>query len=233
MSISKLWTAALVAAALTVAGYAQAAPVYYEFTGGSAVVRLTVGASTLASSAALDLNGVFATFDSDGDGNLVDFEFALEPEQGLSFSFPLGGYDSIVIHSATLQPGAGYANTFNADNGGGNYSVIADQILTTTSLDVIDTTPGGLSPEAFMFAGNSIDPLVATIDVASGTTFTLDGIALGSFTNADFPTIPAGVSVVVKLDLTFEGMIPVPEPTMGVLFGFGLAVVAALRARRI
>ncbi len=231
MSISRVWIAALVATALSFAGQAQAVPTYYSFTGGSAVVRLTVGAATLATSAPLALNGVFATFDGDGDGELVDFEFTLAPEQGFSFGFALGGYDGIVIHSASLQPGVGYLNVVNANNGGGNYSVVADNILTTTSLDVVDSTLL-LAPEPFMFSGNSIDPLVATVDIASGTTFTLDGIALGAFTNADFSTIPVGQSVVVKLDLTFEGMVPVPEPAIGVLFGIGLAGLAALRVRR-
>lgn len=233
MSISKLWTAALVAGALMLAGQAQAVPTLYEFTGGSATVRLTLGATTLASSAALSLNGVFATFDGDLDGNLSDFEFSLAPEQGFSFSLPLGGYDSILIHSATLKPGIGYATTFAVNNGDDTYNIIASPILTTTSLDVLSSSLGPGATESFMFAGNSIDPLVAQVGLSSGTTFTLDGIALGSFTNADFSTIPLGYSVVVKLDLTFEGMIPVPvpEPTTSVLFGLGIAGLALLRAR--
>ena len=231
MSMSRGWTAALAVAALSFASQAQAAPTYYEFTGGSAVVRLTVGSATLASSAPLDLNGVFATFDGDGDGSLVDFEFTLAPEQSFSFGFPLGGYNAIVIHSASLTPGVGYLNVFNDyDEIEDTYSVVADQILTTTSLDVVDSTLL-LPPESFMFSGNSIDPLVATVDISSGTTFTLTGIALGAFTNADFSTIPVGTSVVVKLDLAFEGMVPVPEPAIGVLFGIGLAGLAGLRAR--
>ena len=231
MSISRVWIAALVAAALSFAGQAQAVPTLYEFTGGSAVVRLTVGSSTLAASTPLEMNGVFATFDDAANGSLVDFEFTLTPEQSFSFAFPLGGYNAIVIHSASLQPGSGYVNVFNQANGGGNYSVVADEILTTTSLDVVDTSLL-LPPESFMFSGNSIDPLVATVDISTGTTFTLSGIALGEFTNADFSTIPVGESVVVKLDLTFEGMAPVPEPAIGVLFGIGLAGLAVARVRR-
>ena len=235
MSISRVWSAALVASALTVAGQAQAVPTLYEFTGGSATVRLTVGPTTIGSSAPLSLDGVFATFDGDLDGDLSDFEFSLAPEQGFTFAFPIGAYDSILIHSATLQPGGLYSTTFAQNNGDGTYNIVASPILTTTSLDVLSSSLGPSGTESFMFAGNSIDPLVASVDIASGTTFTLDGIALGAFTNADFPTIPVGVSVVVKLDLTFEGMVPVttPEPTMGVLFGLGVAAVALLRARRI
>ncbi|MEX2208880.1 MAG: PEP-CTERM sorting domain-containing protein [Myxococcota bacterium] len=233
MSISKLWIAALATVALAVAGHAQAVPTLYEFSGGSATIRLTVGASTLAASTPLALDGVFATFDGDGDGALTDFEFSLAPEQAFVFAFPLDGYDSILIHSATLTPGVGYAHTFQQNNGGGSYNIVANPILTTTFLDVLSSSLGPGATQSFMFAGNSIDPLVASIDVATGTTFTLDGIALGAFTNADFPTIPVGTSVVVKLDLAFEGMIPVPEPTTGVLFGLGVAGLAALRSRRI
>ncbi len=233
MSMSKLWIAAFALAALTITGRAQAVPTLYEFSGGSATVRLTVGATTLMTSTPLTMNGVFATFDGEFDGELTDFEFSLSPEQSFTFAFPLGDYDSITIHSATLTPGDGYLHSFQQNNGGGNFNIVASPILTTTSLDVLSSTLGPGATQAFMFAGDSIDPLVATIDVASGTTFTLDGIALGAFTNADFPTIPVGTSVVVKLDMSFEGMVPVPEPTIGVLFGLGLAGLAALRARRI
>jgi hypothetical protein len=233
MSIAKLWTAALALAVLMVTGQAQAVPTLYEFTGGSATVRLTVGPDTLMTSTPLSMNGVFATFDGEFDGELTDFEFSLTPEQSFSFAFPLGDYDSITIHSATLTPGVGYGHDFQQNNGGGNYNIVASPILTTTYLDVLSSSLGPAGTQSFMFSGNSIDPLVATIDVATGTTFTLDGIALGAFTNADFPTIPVGTSIVVKLDLAFEGMVPVPEPTMGVLFGLGLAGLSALRARRI
>ena len=233
MSISRVWTAALVAAALLVAGQAQAVPTLYEFQDGSAVIRLTVGPTTLMASTPRPLDGVFATFDGVGPGDLSDFEFSLAPEQAFVFTFPIGDYDSILIHSATLQPGAGYHHTFAQNNGDGTYNISAEPILTTTSIDVLSTLLGPAGTESFMFSGNSIDPLVAVIDVASGTTFTLQGIALGAFTNADFPTIPVGTSVVVKLDLTFEGMIPVPEPSIGVLFAFGCAGLAMLRARRI
>lgn len=232
MSIARVWSAALAATALIIAGQAQAVPTLYEFTGGSATIRLTVGASTLMTSAPMSLDGVFATFDDEFDGELTDFEFSLSPEQSMTFAFPLGDYDSITIHSATLMPGVGYGHDFQQNNGDGTFNIVASPILTTTSLDVLSSTLGPGATQPFMFAGNSIDPLVATIDVATGTTFTLDGIALGAFTNADFSTIPVGTSVVVKLDLTFEGMVPVPEPSMGVLFGLGIAGLAVRRARR-
>ena len=233
MSFRGMWIAALTVAALTVAGRAQAAPILYEFQDGSAVIRLTVGATTLMASTPRPLDGVFATFDGDLDGELSDFEFSLAPEQAFAFTFPIGAYDSILIHSATLQPGVGYTHTFANNNGDGTYNISASPILTTTFIDVLSSSLGPAGTEVFLFSGNSIDPLVATIDVASGTTFTLQGIALGAFTNADFPTIPVGTSVVVKLDLTFEGMVPVPEPAIGVLFAFGCAGLAMLRARRV
>jgi len=235
MSISSRWTATVLSAALMVAGNAQAAPILYQFVSGDAVVRLTVGTATLSESAPLTLGGVFATFDGDGQGTLNDFEFAIVPEQTVALDNPLDGYNEILLHTASLKPAFGYTNTFQQNNGGGNYSIIAGPILTSTMLDVISTVPAGPPTQSFTFVGNSTTPLVATIDIVGGNTFTLDGIEIGTFDNGDFASIPPGVVVSVKMDLSFHGMVPVPtpEPATVVLVGLAIVGLAGLRARRI
>jgi hypothetical protein len=232
MSISRGWIAALAVTVFMVAGPAQAAPVLYTFTGGSAVLRVTSGAFTLSESAPLALGGVFATFDDAGSGELVDFEFSIVPEQTVTLDVMLGSYDTIQLHTATLTPGVGYTHLFQQNNGGGNFSIVASPVLTSTTLDVMSSVAG--PPDVpFVFVGNSDTPLVATVDIIGGTALTLDGITIGSFTSADFSTIPAGQTLLVKMDLSFQGMVAVPEPTAAILIGLGCVGLAILRARRI
>ncbi len=232
MSISRGWCAALVVAVLTAAGPVHSAPILYTFSGGDAVLRLTSGGVTLSESAPLALDGVFATFDGVGSGELVDFEFSIVPEQTVMLDILLGGYDCIQLHTATLTPGVGYTHLFQQNNGGGNYSIAAAPVLTSTTLDVMSSVPGP-PPVPFAFSGNSSTPLVATVDISTGTTLTLEGITIGSFTNADFSTIPVGETVFVKMDLSFAGMAPVPEPAAVFLIGLGCVGLAILRGRRV
>ena len=235
MSISSRWTAALFATALLMAGNAQAVPTLYQFVDGSAVVRLTIGTATLAESAPLVLGGVFATFDGDGPGTLTDFEFSIVPEQTVALDTPLAGYNLILLHYATLKPAPiGYTNIIQQNNGGGNYFIAAGPVLTSTYLDVLSTLgPPPVYPAPFV--GNSATPLVATINLTAGNEFTLDGIEIGTFTNSDFPTIPVGVVVSVKMDLSFHGRVPVPtpEPATVVLMGIAIVGLVGLRSRRV
>jgi hypothetical protein len=225
MSLSKGWVAALVAAALTLSGSAHAAPVLYQFVSGQAFITVTAGTTTLAA-APLALNGIFAEFDSVVPA-LTDFDFTTAPNQAINLSSAFGGYDQIVVNSASLSPGAGYTNLFASDNGGGNYSVTVAPVHVA---GIYSASYSGGPPPApvnnvpIMF--DNTTPLIATIDIVGGT-FTLGGITL-----AVIPVPGEAEPLVVKADLTFAGIVPVPEPGLFGLVGLGLAGLVALRARR-
>jgi len=234
VSISRRWSLAVAACALAFAGTAQAAPVLYSFVSGSAVVRLTIGTTTLASSAPLVLGGVSATFDAEANafqGALTDFDFQIVPEQTVTLDFALNGFDEILLHTAILTPGSGYTTVYSSNNGGGNYDIAGAPVHTSTNLVVMSST-GTPSPVPYMYMGDSPDPLVGTIQLTGATHLNLQGVTIGSFTSAEFPaTIPPGVTIVVKLDLDFNGETPVPEPSALALIGLGFAGLAGLRAR--
>jgi hypothetical protein len=225
MSFAKGWVAALVAAALTLSGSAQAAPVLYQFVSGQAFITVTAGTTTLAATP-LALNGIFAEFDSVVPA-LTDFDFTTAPNQAINLSSAFGGYDQIVVNSASLSPGAGYTNLFASDNGGGNYSVTVAPVHVAGIYSASYSggpPPPPVSNVPIMF--DNTTPLIATIDIVGGT-FTLGGITL-----AVIPVPGEAEPLVVKADLTFAGIVPVPEPGLFGLVGLGLAGLVALRARR-
>lgn len=226
MSIAKGWAAALVTAALTISGSAHAAPVLYQFVSGQAFITVTAGTTTLAA-APLTLNGIFAEFDSVVPA-LTDFDFTTAPNQAINLSSAFGGYDQIVVNSASLSPGAGYTNLFASNNGGGNYSVTVAPVHVAGIYSASNSggpPPPPVNNVPIMF--DNTTPLIATIDIVGGT-FTLGGITL-----AVIPVPGEAEPLVVKADLTFAGIVPVPEPGVFALIGLGLAGLVALRARRI
>ena len=235
MSISRGWTAALVASAIAFAGSAQAAPIYYQFASGQAAITVTKGATSLTPVAALlSLNGIFADFDQVAPA-LTNFQFTTTPNQAILLSSPYAGYDQIVVNSASMIPGVGYAHYAASILGGGNFSVAVYPV----HVDGIYSASfsGGPPPPAvsslpIMF--DNTTPLTATVNVNAGT-FTLLGITLAVIAVPYNPLSPYNetIPLVVKADLTFQGMVPVPVPEPGVLslVGVGLVGLAALRSR--
>jgi hypothetical protein len=225
MSFSKVWTTAFLAGVLTLAGAAHAAPVQYQFVTGQAFITVTAGLNTLAATP-LALNGIFAEFDSVAPA-LTGFDFTTAPNQAITLSSAFGGYDQIVVNSASMTPAAGYTNLFASNNGLGNFSVTVAPVHVSGIYSASNS--GGPPPPPknnvpIMF--DNATPLAATIDIIGGT------FTLGSITLAVIPVDGEIDPIVVKADLSFQGMVPVPEPSVLGLVGLGLAGLAALRARQ-
>jgi len=234
MLIPRAWTRALAAAgiawgALALASSAAAAPVYYQFISGTASISATSGTTTLVENAELYLSGIFAEFDSVAPA-LTDFQFVTGPDQAIHLSSAFGGYDEIIVNSASMEPGVGYTNLFASNNGGGNYSVTVAPVTVNGVYSASNSAgppPAPVSNVPISYVNTS--PLVATIDISvpGQEFFVLQGITLAVL------QIPGEANpLVVKADLTFKGMVPVPEPATAGLVGVGLVALLALRKAR-
>jgi len=232
MLISRLGTVALVAGALSLAGRAQAVSTLYQFTSGQATITVTTGATTLTPLAppVLTLNGIFAEFNDVGPA-LNDFEFTTSPNQAITLVAAYGGYDQIVVNSASLTPGVGYTHY------GASVVIPGQQYAVSVAPVHVDAvysaaySAGPPPPPAsnIPLSFDNVTPLVATIDIIAGT-FTLQGITLGVL------VIPGeAYPLIVKADLSFQGIVPVstPEPGVLALVGVGLGFLAARRLRRV
>jgi hypothetical protein len=205
--------AAILAALIGFALPARAAPVLYQYTSGQATVTATSVLTTLGV-ATLNLNGIFAEFDS-ATGMLTNFNFTTTPDQWITLNTVYGGFDQVWVNSASVVPGTGY-QTLGATQispGHWNVSVMPVDVnaVWTGRNSVTNTTAG---PFPLMYTNAT--PLNATIDVITGT-FTLQGITLGVI------PVPNENPVTVSAVLTFQGATPVPEPT-----AFGLVALAGV-----
>ncbi len=231
MSIAKGWTAAFVASAMALAGAAQAAPVYYQFTTGTAAITITKGATSLTPTAAvLSMNGIFAEFDQIAPA-LTNFQFTTTPNQAINLSQPYGGYDQIVVNSSLMSPGVGYTHFSALNLGGGNFSVAVYPVHVAGVYSAsysLGPPPPPANNIPIMFDNTS--PLTATINLNAGS-LTLLGITLAVIQLP--PEFNEPIPLVVKADLTFQGMVPVPVPEPGLIgmVALGLVGLAALRSR--
>jgi hypothetical protein len=201
---------------------AHAAPVLYQYTSGQATVTATSQLTTLGV-ATLNLNGIFAEFDSD-TGMLTNFNFTTAPNQWITLTTVYGGFDQVWVNSASVVPGTGYQTLGTTEISPGHWSVSVmpvDVNAVWTGRNSITNATAGPFPLMYTNA----TPLNATIDVITGT-FTLQGITLGVI------PVPGENPVTVSAVLTFQGATPVPEPAavgLVALAGVGL-VLARSRA---
>lgn len=206
---------------------AQAVPTTLNLTSGSVTVTATtsVTGQTVMSATTVPMDGSFVTFD-DATIDLVDFLFTVPQTNTISLNGAVwGGYEELVIESATIQPGVGYGTLFNNDLGGGVYTFLAgptdiDGVYSTTDLD-------GVLPPINNLPINVTDTSLinGTIDT-NQLTLELTGITLATLPGAGFGE---SEDLVVKADILFTGQIP--EPGSAALLSFGVTWVA-IRARR-
>jgi hypothetical protein len=144
------------------ASSAQAAPLLYNFTSGTARVTATFGALTIASSTIV-LNGTQVTFDQ-SPASLTSFQFTA-PTSVIPLLSILSG-TSLTLSGLSVVPGAGYSN------------------LSATVAGGINAGPSAFSQTNAALSGQ--------IRLGGGGTLALNGITLGVVTLPAAGVFPGG-----------------------------------------
>ena len=204
------------------AAQAQAAPITYGFTSGTATVTVTAGVTELTplGGAPLAMNGIFVTFD-DMVPSVDDFEQTITPGETIGLSPPYGGFDEIEIVSASLAPGVGYV-------GGPGITIVPGSLfqVTLTNVEVTGIYTGslGAGPESAPIPISFTNPnLTATISLTGIGELTMSEVTLGVLDGALFGETE---DLVIKADILWQGIqVLAPEPAPAALV---LVAVAGL-----
>jgi len=207
-----------VSAALLLAAPAVALPQTFNFVAGQAhITANVVGETTFLVDTVVDLDGTFVIFD-DAPVGVPDLEISIAPTGPIMMSATYGGYDTFVIESAFLTPGAGFSSS-GVLVAGSEYSVLMGPLDVDAVYSASDSTL--VNPPASNVHISFTNPsLSATVDTDL-IVFELMGVTLGII-----PGFLVGETsdLIVKGDITFVGM--VPEPTTGALLGLGILALA-------
>jgi hypothetical protein len=207
---------------------ASATPLTFYFSGGSAHVTATAGA-TLIVDETIDLDGAFVTFDP-AVPEVVDFSITAGQSDPISMLTPYGGFDTFVIESANISPGTGYSNFVVSPTGPSTWSVLIGPVDVAGVYSA--SSSGGAPPAPVMnlpvpFSGAALSFMNGTIDTDL-MTFELLGITLAEIPGSDLE-FPEGDDLIVKADVTWFGA--VPEPSTALLLATGLLGMSAMRKR--
>lgn len=215
------------AALLLASGTAQASPITYNFTGGSATLTATViGFGTIAVGT-VPLTGTQVTFDTGPPAGLTSFLFTAGPAGPLPLSGIFSGVN-VTLASLSIAPGGGYASTATGPSPNpGTYNYTASNIAVNGVASLSGLVNTG--PTAF---GTSNPFLAGQVTVGGLGTLGLNGITLGTLALPAIPSIffPGGTAT-LKADVLFTGI--VPEPGTVLLLSAGLAGLACTRRARL
>ena len=233
----------LVAAVLSIAISASAAPIVYGYTAGSITVQARQSSdNALVFDETLALaTSSFLTWDATGTpgfggpGTVEDFLLEVEPNQGPFFTLiPYGPFDEITIDSGVIQPDllAGFSTLFTFPAGGSTFSVQFGAVEIDAFYTASNSVSGATSPSTAADITGVTNPS-GTVTFSAGTIqLELTSIVMGTVDGTPFGEAGNDLNLTANITLFADAnVIPTPEPATVMLMGFGMVGLYAVGRR--
>ena len=197
-----------------VAASAGAVSTVYPVTGGHVNIDVQLNGISIGSANGVGLTGVSVTADT-ALTNLEALELSITPNVPISLSQTFGGYDEIIVESATLTSVLGFT-THSSSGTPTFYNANAGPLEVNGSWGGTDTS--GTNPTV---TGQAItyDVLAVTGIVNTVPFLLINGVTINSLDGADFGE-PGEILTVVA-----SYYVLTPEPGTGLLAAFGFLIL--------
>ena len=212
----------LLGCSLSYGTWAAAAPVVYPVTGGHVNIDVQLNGISIGSANGVGLTGVSVTADT-AALSLEDVQLSIAPNTPISLSQSFGGYNEIVIESATLTS-TGTFTTLSSAGVPTLYSANAGPLQVNGSWGGTDTTGGGNPPVSGVPI--SYDVLAITGIVNTVPFLLINGVTINSLDGAAFGEPTKNLTVVASY------YVLTPEPGTGLLAALGLIVLGVRQRNR-
>ena len=217
--------AALMFCAALLPTAAQAAPTMYAINGGTAGLSVVVNGTEVGNTVSGSLTGNL-TIDQSAQ-TIDEINVVLEPNIGLSLSSPYGGYDSIVIESASIAGGLGYTSSQIASTGT-SFTVLGGPLEVNGTYGATDSL--GVSPSAsgipITYTMQSLTGVVTSTSSVAFNAFTLNALNGAGFGETD------DLIIFATINITPSSLTVIPEPSTALLVSMGLGLLADGSRRR-
>ena len=200
----------------------SAAPILYTVTGGSAQISVMVGGVLVGQTTSPGLSG---TLTLDSSAHSVDsVNLILDPNLQLMLSAPYGGYDEITIEVASLSSAPGFGALSSPTVGSSSYTAVVGPLRVNGFWGATDSS--GTNPVVSgMAIGYDVSSLTAVVH--DGPAVAIDGVTLNTLNGVHYGEA-SDLTVLASFSVT---ALATPEPSSGLLAGWGLAMLAAARRR--
>lgn len=212
--------AALIVCAALIPAAVKAAPVEYNLNGGTVLLTVVVNGTVIGSAVSNSLTGSLIV---DQSAQTLDaLTIVLDPNIALSLSTAYGGYDSIVIESASIGGGLGFSTSAISSNAL-SFTVSGGPLQVSGTYGGTDSL-GVAPPVSGIPIAYPVPSITAVVTPTSSISF--NGLTINSLDGATFGEAN-DLIVLANIFVDPGSLTVVPEPSTALLVSMGLGLLAA------